>query len=271
MFPVLFIACFTEYCSPPAYYICSFIIPVLQGLHCLYREGIPAPFLLLCGAVNTMLCIGVCMSVCLHRYFSHQAFKTSRLCQFVIGVVACFAWQGSPLFWAQIHIRHHKYCDKPNDPHSVTQQGFWYAFLGWMANSENYKPENVEYNLLDPDMLTLEMKMLHMLYPIPPLYCCFLVQQSLGVQVMVYALLLPMVICRFITLLFNVEFHALHEKKSDTCMSIDKDRTLAVLVGESRHNDHHKYPRKSRRPDLDIPYFLTIQWMNSIGLIWDCK
>jgi fatty-acid desaturase len=47
-----------------------------------------------------LLYIGIPMSVCLHRYFSHKAFETSRPVQFVLGVIACLAYQGGPLWWA---------------------------------------------------------------------------------------------------------------------------------------------------------------------------
>ena len=81
--------------------------------------------------------------------------------QFVLGVVACLAYQGAccapmlsstptrtrararthththththtggPLWWAMMHIRHHQYCDKPEDPHSAKQRGTIYAFHG---------------------------------------------------------------------------------------------------------------------------------------------
>ena len=32
-----------------------------------------------------------------------------------------------------------QHCDKPLDPHSATQRGIMYAFVGWMANPVNYR------------------------------------------------------------------------------------------------------------------------------------
>lgn len=265
---VVLIACLVEYACPPVYYILSFIIPIAMTLQCVYTEGIPSVFLLVCCTINAILYIGVPMSVCLHRFFSHHAFKTSRACQFVVGIVACFAWQGSPLFWAQTHIRHHKHCDTPDDPHSVKQSGFWYSCVGWMADPKNYKSELTRYDLLEPHMCTPEMRVIHVLHPVPPLCMCLAIMHYSGYQAMIFSCLVPLVVCRAITLLFNVEFHPV--SPSEACLSTDQDRILARIVGESKHKDHHAHPRRARRPDFDIPHFLTIRWMQWTGLVWDC-
>jgi hypothetical protein len=39
--------------------------------------------------VETFAIVGGCMSVCLHRYFSHQAFKTGRAMQALLCVGGC--------------------------------------------------------------------------------------------------------------------------------------------------------------------------------------
>src|SRR5690242_11355173 len=48
-----------------------------------------------------------------HRYFSHRTFKTSRVFQFIIALVAMSTAQQGPLWWAAHHRRHHKYSDEP--------------------------------------------------------------------------------------------------------------------------------------------------------------
>jgi stearoyl-CoA desaturase (delta-9 desaturase) len=195
--------------------------------------------------------IGVPMSVCLHRYFSHAAFSTSRPMQALIGVVACMAYQGGPLWWSAKHGRHHHYCDQPNDPHSVVQHGFSYAFVGWTVNPVNYVERDVNYN--NPSLLVPELIFLDKYYLLPVALLFTILEQQFGVDraFIAWSMLLPMLVCRLVTWLFNVQFHPAHDPRR--CASVDNDRFLAVLVGESEHATHHRCPNKSKRNQRDVP------------------
>ena len=114
--------------------------------------------------------------VCLHRYFAHAAFRTSRALQLVLGIGGCLAFQGDPLWWGVIHERHHKHCDVDGDPHSSARQGVLYAVVGWMANPCNYRLQPADYATLDAAVCTAEMH----------------AQHYAGYAAMVYCVLLPM-------------------------------------------------------------------------------
>ena len=60
-----------------------------------------------------------------HRYFSHRTFKTSRVGQFIFGLLGASAVQRGPIWWAAHHRHHHVYSDKPEDVHSPVQHGFF--------------------------------------------------------------------------------------------------------------------------------------------------
>ena len=53
-----------------------------------------------------------------HRYFSHRTFKTSRVGQFIFGMLGASAVQRGPIWWAAHHRHHHVHSDKPEDVHS---------------------------------------------------------------------------------------------------------------------------------------------------------
>lgn len=267
---VILAGCLVEHVSPALYYVMSSVVPLVMITHCVISAGVPGMPILFLTAINTILLIGVSMSVCLHRYFSHRAFDTSRTMQFCLGVVSCLAWQGGPLQWADMHLRHHKFCDLPTDPHSVKQSGFWYAFIGWMANPANYKFDRVQYSQIDCTMRTVEMYAIQKFHMIPPITLCMFVQYVAGYHFMIFACLMPMLLCRFITLLFNVEFHPV-DSLSSKCLGIDNSRILARVVGESLHAEHHSHPRQSHRGDMDIPYWITIFWMEKCHLVWNCR
>ncbi len=73
-----------------------------------------------------------------HRYFSHRAFKTSRLVQFLGAALGSAAAQRGPIWWAAHHRHHHRASDKPNDIHSPSQQGFWWSHMLWFMTRESY-------------------------------------------------------------------------------------------------------------------------------------
>lgn len=57
------------------------------------------------------------LSVGLHRYFSHAAFKTSRFWHRFMTWYSVLLLNGSPLGWATAHITHHVHSDTDRDPH----------------------------------------------------------------------------------------------------------------------------------------------------------
>ena len=53
-----------------------------------------------------------------HRYFSHRAFATSRVFQFMLACLAQSTAQKSVLWWAAKHRHHHMFSDTEQDVHS---------------------------------------------------------------------------------------------------------------------------------------------------------
>ena len=71
-----------------------------------------------------------------HRYFSHRAFKTSRVFQFVLAFLAETSAQKGVLWWAANHRHHHRESDQPADLHSPLQDGFWWSHVGWILSDK---------------------------------------------------------------------------------------------------------------------------------------
>jgi stearoyl-CoA desaturase (delta-9 desaturase) len=235
--------------EPALNFFVQYVFPIWSAVQ-LYTAGdTPTQTQLIVFLPTVLFLIGVPMSVCLHRYFSHTAFETSRPLQAALGVVATFAYQGGPLWWAAKHTRHHHHCDQPADPHSVVQQGFFYAFCGWTMNPANLSNRDFKYN--SANLFVPEIEFLDRFYLAPPCLVFTAIEAYFGRSIVVYSLLLPMLFCRLITLLFNVEYHPIEDPKR--CKSVDNPRLLALIVGESEHDIHHKKPRLSKRNDWDLP------------------
>ncbi len=77
-----------------------------------------------------------------HRCFAHRSFRVPRGVQLAGAVVGAAAAQRGPLWWVAHHRRHHRYTDRPGDPHSPLVDGFWYSHVLWI-----FDPANAETDL----------------------------------------------------------------------------------------------------------------------------
>jgi stearoyl-CoA desaturase (delta-9 desaturase) len=94
--------------------------------------------------VTTFILINFGLEVGFHRYFAHRAFATSKFLAAVLGILGSMAAEGSILYWAAGHRRHHSHSDTDDDPHSPhvrhknenlgLLRGLWHAHIGWMMS-----------------------------------------------------------------------------------------------------------------------------------------
>ncbi len=69
-----------------------------------------------------------------HRLLSHRSFKCPKIVEYFWVLGGYLAFEGSPIWWATIHRAHHRYTDKPLDPHSP-RYGWWHAYCGWVFHA----------------------------------------------------------------------------------------------------------------------------------------
>lgn len=255
-----------------AFFSCTYAAPALAILCAFYWEGPPAWWQFVLSFTGIFSVTGLCMSVCLHRYFAHQAFKTSRFFQAVLACMGCCAFQGSPVWWASKHRRHHKHCDTPEDPHSVMQTNFKYAFFGWTMAPREQKIDAEYVRRLNSFP---ELRVIGELWFVPPLLIMWAAYRAFGYYNMCLYSVVPMFGSRMVTLLFNVEYHPA-QPANKKCQSVDYARFLADCVGESCHDHHHEYPQSIKRPSagapwLDLPFWIMCKPLLMLGVIWEPK
>ncbi len=90
--------------------------------------------LILATASFLIRCFGV--EGGLHRYFAHRSYKTSRIFQFILALLGAAGGFRGPLWWADVHRRHHVHADSMEDPHSPIRS-FLYAHLLWVFDPRN--------------------------------------------------------------------------------------------------------------------------------------
>lgn len=211
---------------------------------------------------STMLLAGIGTSVCLHRYFSHCAFETSRPMTFVLAVIGSLANQKGCLWWASNHVKHHKYCDRPGDPHSQIQDGFWFAFVGWMLVSYKTDFEYVPKRVLTPESLFLNR-----FHWLPKTILIAWLCRGLGYEWAFWGYILPALVSVVGVMSFNITNHPKALTNRET-MCNAMDGIDVFRLGESRHKHHHRHPNLARRPGMDLPYHLVLRPLYWAGVIW---
>jgi stearoyl-CoA desaturase (delta-9 desaturase) len=220
-----------------------------------------------------------------HRYFSHRSFKTSRVGQFIFGVLGASAVQRGPIWWAAHHRHHHAHSDQEGDIHSPKQVGFWRAHMGWFLSHRGFTPDMKyvrdllafrelrwldRFDIAVPVLLGVGMFLLGVLLEktAPQLH-------TTGWQMLIWGFFISTVLCYHGTYTINSLSHVFGRQRYRTGDTSRNNWLLAIItLGEGWHNNHHFYPNSARQGfywwEIDVSYYVlkVLSWM---GIIWDLK
>jgi stearoyl-CoA desaturase (delta-9 desaturase) len=196
-----------------------------------------------------------------HRLFTHRSFTPNRALKIALAVTGSMAVEGSVIGWVAGHRRHHRFSDKPGDPHSPHRygagigrqlRGLAYAHVGWLfaddpTCSARYAPDLeadrdlVRVSRLFPALAALSFAL--------PFGLGWALSGTLGgaLGALLWAGVVRMFLLHHVTWSINSVCHMFGSRPFRT-----KDRStnvapLAVLtMGESWHNLHHAYPQSAR-------------------------
>jgi stearoyl-CoA desaturase (delta-9 desaturase) len=205
-----------------------------------------------------------------HRYFSHNAYKTSRVFQFILAWIGAIAMQKGPIWWAAHHRNHHKYSDTEKDLHSP-KNGFWYSHMLWFLVDD--------YNEYDPKIIKDYMKYPEIVWMdkyhwIPPL-AFSIVLGLISWPVLVWGYGVANFISGHATWTINSLAHVYGKQRFETGDTSRNNLWLALLTfGEGWHNNHHHYRHSANQGfywwEIDITFYV-LKVLSWFGLIWDLK
>jgi len=113
------------------------------------------------------------IGMCYHRLLTHRGYKCPKWVEYFLTVCACLALEGGPIFWVATHRVHHQLSDKPGDPHSPRDGGFW-AHMGWILTGKTFHNKSTELLAYVPDLrkdkFHLWISEYHCLHA--PFFCC---------------------------------------------------------------------------------------------------
>jgi stearoyl-CoA desaturase (Delta-9 desaturase) len=220
-----------------------------------------------------------------HRYFSHKAFKTSRLVQFIFAFVAASAAQRGPLWWASHHRHHHANSDKPDDSHSPVQHGFFWSHITWFLTNKNFMPKNerVKDLLRYPELKFLDR--FDIIAPLSLAISLYVLGSCLeanaphlgtnGVQLLVWGFVISTVFLYHMTFTVNSLAHVWGKRRFNTNDQSRNNSLIAIFtLGEGWHNNHHHFPSSARQGfywwEIDLTYY-GLKILSALGLIWDLR
>lgn len=219
-----------------------------------------------------------------HRYFSHRAFKTSRVAQFVFAVLGATATQRGPLWWAAHHRHHHRSADTVNDPHAPLH-GFYWSHMGWFLSRRHFRtdfdaiPDLAAY----PELRWLDRYALFV--PVVFATAIYLFGHYLalaypglgasGGQLLFWGYFASTVVLTHATLTINSLAHRWGKRRYATRDDSRNNWLLALLtLGEGWHNNHHHFPGSARQGffwwEIDISYYL-LRLLALLGIVSELR
>lgn len=220
-----------------------------------------------------------------HRYFSHRAFKTSRLLQFLFAALASSAGQRGPLWWASHHRQHHASADQDSDQHSPSKHGLLWSHMGWFLAKNNFSTRQdrikdfvkyPELRFLDRFDIIMPLMLAVIIYLTGVLLESYMPSlDTNGMQLLVWGFFVSTVMLYHGTFTINSLAHTFGQRVFPSKDDSRNNFFLAVItMGEGWHNNHHYYPGSARQGfmwwEIDITFY-GLLLLEKTGLIWDLR
>ena len=203
-----------------------------------------------------------------HRYFSHRAYRLSRLPQFLMAFLGQTSAQKGVLWWASNHRHHHQYSDRPEDIHSPVQNGFWWSHIGWILSGQY---DETDYSRI-PDLAKFpELRWLNRNQYFATMVYAVALYAAFGWTGLVYGYFLSTVLLWHGTFTINSVMHLFGRRVFETADQSRNSMIFAlVTMGEGWHNNHHFYPSSAAQGftwwQVDMSFSLL--WLGEkIGLV----
>jgi stearoyl-CoA desaturase (delta-9 desaturase) len=231
--------------------------------------GVSRRALILCVAVFTFQVLSV--TVGYHRYFSHRAYKTSRVMQFLLGFFSQASAQKGVLWWAAHHRFHHRRSDMPDDIHSP-KHGIWWSYAGWILHRSSRETRWKEVS----DWAKFpELVLLNRFQYTPAILLAALCYAIAGWSGVVVGFLWGTILSYHATFANNCFAHIFGTRRYETTDTSRNNWFLAIITfGEGWHNNHHRYASTARHGfmwwEIDVTYYVLLA-LSKVGLIWSLR
>jgi stearoyl-CoA desaturase (delta-9 desaturase) len=224
-----------------------------------------------------------------HRLFTHRSFRASAPVRIALAIAGSMALQGRVIRWVADHRKHHRFSDRPGDPHSPWRygrsvrglaRGLLYAHVGWIVDSAHASEREYAPDLLADSPLVLACR----LYPAwvalsvlaPPLAGGLLTMSWSGaVSAFFWATVVRIGLFHHVTWSINSICHVAGRQPFRSRDRAGNVWWLCLLSnGESWHNMHHADPTCARHgalPGQVDSSARVIRALERLGWAWDVR
>ncbi len=235
-------------------WITLFVVALRGGLS-------PFPWWQVAVAASLLLVIGHGVTVGFHRMLTHRSFVAHRSLKIALALLGSMSFQGSVIGWVADHRRHHRYADRPGDPHSPVWQGprpirgargFWHAHAGWFFDGDPTPRDQYAADLLADRDLVLVDKLfvpccaVTLIFPLV-LGACVTGTAAGAWSAFVWGGVIRIGVSHNLTWAINSVCHRFGRRPFRTGDHSTNFAPLAIFTsGESYHNAHHAFPTLAR-------------------------
>ena len=107
---------------------------------------------LMVAVVLHIIAINVGIGMGYHRLLTHRGYQVPRWMEHLLAVCATLSLEGGPLVWVATHRVHHQHTDRPGDPHSP-REGGWWSHAGWVIHGSGANAEPALLAKYAPDLM----------------------------------------------------------------------------------------------------------------------
>ena len=233
----------------------------------------------LCGCAVLYVSRMLGITVFYHRGFAHRSFAMTRPVQLAGATLGAAAGQRGPLWWVATHRVHHRFTDRPGDPHSPVVDGFFQSHVGWLFRPQSAPPGNVADLARFPELRFVDR--FHHIAPIATALAAFGAGAILGradpalrtsgPQMLVWGFFVSTTLLYHATFSVNSVAHRFGRRRFATRDESRNNGLVALAtLGEGWHNNHHRFPANARqglgRYELD-PAWWFIRGLASLRLV----
>lgn len=245
-------------------FMIAFHLCAVAALFMFSWKGLAAAIVLWVIAINMGIGMGY------HRLLTHRGYRTPKWLEYFLAVCGTLSLEGGPIFWVATHRVHHQLTDRPGDPHTP-HDGGWWAHAGWIFSGDALHHETALMARYAPDLAKDRFMVWLSKYHYLPLILTGLGLLAWGGwRCVMWGIFLRVTLGLHATWLVNSATHMWGSKRFSTRDDSRNNWWVALLTGgEGWHNNHHAHPVSARHGlvwyELDVNYY-GIWLLTKLGL-----
>jgi stearoyl-CoA desaturase (delta-9 desaturase) len=222
------------------------------------------------AAVLWVFAINMGIGMGYHRLLTHRGYRTPKWIEYFLAICGTLSLEGGPIFWVATHRVHHQLTDRPGDPHTP-HDGGWWAHAGWILSGDALHQETALMARYAPDLSKDRFLVLLSKYHYVPLTLVGLGLLAWGGwPCVMWGIFLRVTLGLHATWLVNSATHMWGSKRFATRDESRNNWWVALLTGgEGWHNNHHAHPVSARHGlawyEFD-PNYYGIWLLQKLGL-----